>query len=60
MTMLIGIAGAVCGPTINRALKRDDNDPEAYDTAATMLPIGSQTNQKTPASAYPAGCVVVG
>jgi hypothetical protein len=54
MTMLIGIAGAVYGPTINRALKRDANNPEANDTAATMLPTGSQTKQKTPVSANPA------
>jgi hypothetical protein len=54
MTMLVGSAGAVYGPMINRAAKRDTNDPEAYDTAATMLPTGSKTNQKTPASAYPA------
>ncbi len=37
MTLLVGIAGAVYGPTINRALQRDANDREVYDTAATML-----------------------
>jgi len=48
MSMLVGITGAVYGPAINRALKRDANNPEAYDTAATMLPTGFQTKQKTP------------
>jgi hypothetical protein len=51
MTMLVEIAGAVYGTMINRAPKRDANDPETYDTAATMLPTGSQTKQKTPGSA---------
>jgi hypothetical protein len=37
MTVLVGIAGAVFGPTINRALQRDANDREIYDTATTML-----------------------
>lgn len=37
MTVLVGIAGAVYGPTINRALQRDGTDPEVYDTAAAML-----------------------
>jgi hypothetical protein len=54
MTMLVEIAGADYGTMINRAPKRDANDPETYDAAATMLPTGSQTNQKTPASAPPA------
>jgi hypothetical protein len=58
ITMLVGITGAVYGPMINRALKRDANNPEAYDAAAAMLPTGSQTNQKTLASAFPAICAV--
>jgi hypothetical protein len=37
VTLLVGIAGAVCGPTINRALHRDANDRKMSDTAATML-----------------------
>jgi len=37
MTVLVGIAGAAFGPTTNRALQRDINGREMYDTAATML-----------------------
>ena len=37
ITALIGIAGAVYGPTINRALQRDPDDRRLYDTAANML-----------------------
>jgi hypothetical protein len=37
MTMLVGIAGAVYGPTINGALQRDASDREVYDTATAML-----------------------
>jgi AcrR family transcriptional regulator len=37
ITALIGIAGAVYGPTINRALQRDPDDRHLYDTAANML-----------------------
>jgi len=37
ITALIGIAGAVYGPTINRTLQRDLDDSRLYDTAASML-----------------------
>lgn len=37
ITALFGIAGAVYGPTINRALQREPDDQRLYDTAANLL-----------------------
>ena len=46
MTVLVSIAGAIYGETINRAMQRDPDDRELYNTAADMLAIWITNGQQ--------------
>ena len=46
-TVLVSIAGAIYCETINRAMQKDSNDRELYNTAADML-AGWNSKQERP------------